>query len=158
MKGCIWGFAGAAISGALVKKVWLGKYQEQKEAFEKVSDERDLLYKWVGVEESGACVSDYFKVNGYDRVAVFGMNRMGRLLADTLGESAVYGVELENPSAVHERMTVYRLVDDPLPPADCIVICDMEQIPQKKKILQAEFKNPVLTLSEVLEWTQNQSM
>ena len=45
--------------------------------------------------------------------------------------STAYGVEIENLSAVHEHMEVYRLGDDPLPPADCMVICDLNRVQEK---------------------------
>ncbi len=147
---------GATAGGALVKKVWLEKYRQQKRELENANQERDLLYTWLLLEQKGADPAEYFAVHGFKTIGIMGMNREGRRLYDALAGkenvTAAYAVELDNFSAVHEHMMVYRLGDDPLPDADCIVICDLENIPKKQEALRKEFKGEIVTLSEVLAW------
>lgn len=147
---------GAIAGGALVKKVWLEKYREQKNELEISDKEKDLLYTWLLLEQNGANPGEYFAAHGFKTIGIMGMNREGRRLYETLKEredvSAEYAVELDNFSAVHEHMTVYRLGDDSLPEADCIVICDIERIPEKQEALRKEFKDEIVTLTEVLAW------
>lgn len=146
----------ATAGGILVKKLWEEKYRQQEKVFSMSRRESDLLYSWLQLSQGGAKLSEYFSADEYSRVAVFGMNRMGRLLIDELGDLAVYGVEMENPNAVHERLTVYRLGDDPLPPAECIVICDLNRIQEKITIVQREFAGTILTLEQVLGWQEKE--
>lgn len=143
---------GAVAGGTLVKKLWLEKYRQQKAELDLAERERDLLHTWLLLEQRGIEVAEYFEAHGWQHIAIFEMGRTGRRLADALGDMAVYGVELDNFGAVHERMTVYRLGDDPLPPADCMVICDMDRIGEKRAAAQKEFSNDIVTLSEVLAW------
>jgi len=147
---------GAIAGGALVKKVWLEKYRQQKQELGIANQERDLLYTWLLLEQKGADPAGYFAAHDYKTVGIMGMNREGRRFYDALaGQEAVevrYAVELDNFSAVHEHMTVYRLGDDPLPDADCIVVCDLTNIPEKREALRKEFKGEIITLSEVLAW------
>lgn len=159
MRRCILGpavLAGAIAGGALVKKVWLEKYRNQKEELAVSSQESNLLYTWLLLEQRGACLSEYFAAHDLKSVGIMGMNREGRRLFDALngreGLRVEFGVELDNFNAVHEHMTVYRLGDDPLPKADCIVICDLSGIPEKREMLQKEFTDKIVTLSEVLSW------
>lgn len=141
---------GAAAGGILVKKIWLEKYRKQKEELAVTVRQRDLDYTWLLLKQHGVRLRDYFTALGYERVAVFGMYQEGRLLAEELGHLAAYGVELDNLAAVHQTLTVYRLGDDPLPPADCIVICDLERIPEKTAAIKEEFPGAVVTLTAVL--------
>ena len=147
---------GAVGGGMLVKKLWLEKYRQQKEELNRTQRERDLLHSWLLLEQRGAQVSEYFTAHNYHRVAVFGMGPMGRRIADALGELAAYGVELDNLGAVHERLTVYRLGDDPLPPADCMVICDAVQVEEKEGAARREFPGPIVFLGSVMDWLLEQ--
>lgn len=147
---------GAVAGGILVKKVWLEKYREQKKELETANTERDLLYTWLLLEQKGANPGEFFAAHGFRSIGIMGMNREGRRLYETMkgrkDVSAEYAVELDNFSAVHEHMTVYRLGDDPLPPADCVVICGIDHVPEKQEALRKEFKGEIVTLTEVLAW------
>ena len=150
------GLLGALAGGALVKRLWLEKYRQKKEELTAVEQERDLLYTWLLLEQKNAEMGEYFVSHGYETIAIMGMNREGRRFYDALANCeavhAAYGVELDNFSAVHEHLTVYRLGDDPLPPADCVVICDLSKIPEKQEAVRKEFQGKIVTLSEVLAW------
>ena len=147
---------GAVAGGILVKRVWLEKYREQKKELGIANLERDLLYTWLLLEQKGVNPGEYFAAHGFKTIGIMGMNREGRRLYETLKDredvSAQYAVELDNFSAVHEHMTVYRLGDDPLPEADCVVICDIDHIPEKREALRLEFTGEIMTLTEVLAW------
>ena len=147
--------AGAAAGGILVKRVWLEKYRGRKEELETAGRESDLLYTWLLLEQRRVRLEEYFTAHGYRTVAIQGMNREGRRLFDELqdsGVAAAYGVEIDNLAAVHETLTVYRLGDDPLPPADCAVICDLERIQEKAAAIGREFPGEVVSLAQVLAW------
>lgn len=152
--------AGAVAGGVLVKKVWLEKYREQKDELNAASWERDLLYTWLLLEQRGAGLGEYFSAHGYKNAAILGMNREGRCLADILEKSeevsVVFGAEIDNFAAVHETLTVYRVGDDPLPEADCMVVCDLDRIPEKITAVKEKFQGDVVTLSQVLVWLLEQ--
>ena len=148
--------AGAIAGGALVKRVWLEKYRKQRAELAVADKEKDILYTWLLLEQRGASLSEYFAAHSLKTIGIMGMNREGRRLFDALKNcediSPVYAVEQDNVNAVHEILTVYRLGDDPLPKADCIVICDLSGIPEKREALRREFTGKIVTLSEVLLW------
>lgn len=150
----------AVAGGALVKKVWLEKYRRQKEELAVANKERDLLYTWLLLEQKRADPGKYFAANGFRTAAIMGMNREGRLFYEALKDcedvTVPYAVELDNFSAVHECITVYRLGDDSLPSADCMVICDLTDISKKLEAVRREFKGEIVTLSEILAWLIDQ--
>jgi len=147
---------GGVTTGMVVKKLWLAKYCQQKETLDILKRERDLLRRWLFLEQNDWKCSEYFTSRGFRQVAIFGLNWIGRHLADSLGTLAVYGVELDNPSAVHERMTVYRLGDDPLPWADCMVVCDLSWTVETERMVRNEFTTEIVQLEEVLNDLQKQ--
>ena len=162
-RGIIWGtagvLAGAVAGGVLVKKVWLDKYRKQKNELGTISQERDLLYTWLMLEQKGADFSEYFLTHRYKTAAILGMNREGRRLFDALKKhekiSVEFGAEIDNFAAVHESLTVYRVGDDPLPEADCMVVCDLERVPEKLAAVKKEFQGDVVTLTQMLSWLLN---
>jgi len=141
---------GAAAGGAVVKKLWLEKYREQKAELQISKQECDLLYAWLCFAQNKKNLIELLKAQGYNSVSIFGMGREGRLLADVLGDMVSYGVELDNPNAVHERFIVYRLGDDPLPPVDCMIVCDLERVQEKVDAAKKMFDGNILTFQEVL--------
>lgn len=147
--------AGIIGSGALVKAVWLKKYGEQKAQLAVVRQEREQLHMFLQLRQADVEISEYFLEHGIRSVAVLGMNREGRYLLDVLERegkvSPAYGVEAENLGAVHETLTVYRMGDDPLPMADCLVMCDCTNQDMKMKAAQGEFQGKIVMLSQVLD-------
>ena len=144
---------GAAVSGITVKKLWLEKYRKLKAELNGSEQERELLYDWLRLERRGNSLTEYFTAHGYECVAVFGMGRIGQLVADALGEMAVYGVEQTNFGAVHERLTVYRLGEDLLPPADSMIICDCTIIPEQLAAVKEAFPGDTVMLTQLFEST-----
>lgn len=152
---------GAAAGGALVKKLWLTKYQIQAEHLNHAEAERDLLYTWLLLEEKGVPLTEFFEAQGHRKLAILGMGHIGRrfLASVEKDESPVtvgYGIEADRLGAVHETLTVYRLLNDPLPPADCVVICDLERISEKLAAVRQEFSGEVVTLVQVMAWLLGQ--
>ena len=145
---------GAVSGGVLVKKVWLEKYCRQKAELEAAGRERDLFYTWLLLEQNGVELEEYFSAHGYKTAAILGMNREGRRLFAGLKDSemvsVVFGVEADNYAAVHETLDIYRLGDDPLPQADCVVICDLERVSEKAAAVQT-CGEPV-ALAQVMAW------
>ena len=141
------------------KKVWLEKYRRQKGELDAVSRERDLLHTWLLLEQTGVDLEGYFSAHGYKTVSILGMNREGRRLFDALKKSeeisVVFGAEIDNFAAVHETLTVYRVGDDPLPEADCMVVCDLARVSEKVEAIKKEFRGDIVTLTQVLAWREN---
>lgn len=143
--------AGVVAGGALVKKVWREKCGEQYAEFIAARNERDILYTWLLLRQRGVSPARFFDAHGYGRVAVLGMGPVGRLAIDALGDRAAYGIATGNLAAVHERLTVYRLGEDELPEADCILICETEHIRETAELLRRTYSGKIVTLGEMLQ-------
>lgn len=151
---------GAIAGSVLTKKLWLEKYRQQKAELNCMEHERDLFYTWLLLEQKRVQLEEFFAAKGYKTAAILGMGYMGRHLFNALQESkkisVLYGVEIDNFAAVHETLTVYRLANDPLPLADCLVICDLTWTSEKSAAVQKEFSGTIVTLSHILSWLLEQ--
>ena len=146
---------GCIAGGALVKKLWLEKFRKQKNELAEVSHERELLHELLKLKQNGVQLSEYFTENKLQSVAVLGMGREGRYLLDELAKekavSPAYGVEADYFGSVHETLIVYRLGEDMLPPADCLIVCDLNRTDKKVSLAQREFSGAVVILEEVID-------
>lgn len=142
---------GAFAGGTFVKKLWREKYKQQRTELLSFQQEADLLYTWLSLVQTNRKLTEYFLAHNFCKVAVFGMTRVGRLAVEALGDMVVYGVEGENLGVAHERLTVYRLRDDPLPPADCMLICTKWDEEAETNV-RAEYSGEIVSLEEVLRW------
>lgn len=147
---------GSVSGGMLVKKLWLEKYHKQKEKLAAAGQERELLYNLLKLKQNRVLFSEYFTAHGMQTVAVLGMGREGRYLLDELakekGAVPVYGVEADYLGSVHETLTVYRLGEDALPSADCLVVCDLNRTEDKMVRAEREFPAEVLVLEDIVHW------
>lgn len=150
------GIFGAVCGGSLVKKLWLEKHRKQKAELSAVCHERELLYNLLKLKQNHVSFSEYFTAHGLQSVAVLGMGREGRYLLDELakekGAVPVYGVEADYLGSVHETLTVYRLGEDALPPADCLLVCDLNRTEEKAARAEREFPAEILALNDLVSW------
>lgn len=152
-----WGASiGALAGGMLVKKLWLEKYRKQGEELASISREREVLHILLKLKQDGVRLSEYFAEHNLQSAAVLGMGREGRYLLDELAKeqeiTTAYGVEADYLGSVHETLIVYRLGEDKLPSADCLVVCDLVRTEEKSALAEKEFSGKIVTLEEVLEW------
>lgn len=151
---------GAIAAGALVKKLWLEKYRKQKEELAAAGHEREMLYRLLKLKQAGVLFSEYFTEYHLRSAAILGMGREGRFLIDELakegGISLAYGVEADHFGAVHEKLTVYRLGEDELPSADCLVVCDLNGTRDRTAAIQKEFAGTIVALEEVIDWLMDE--
>lgn len=123
---CAWG--GAVLGAGLARRLWRKKYRLQGMALENAMRERGTFYTWLLLCEHKADFAAYLEARGHRNIAVLGMTPAGRRLVSALEGAetvnVVCGVERNELGAVHERLPVYRLPDDALPPVDCVIVCE----------------------------------
>lgn len=147
---------GSIAGGALVKKLWLEKYRKKKAELSTANRERELLHNLLKLKQNSIQFSEYFIQHKLHSVAVLGMGREGRYLLDELAKensvASAYGVEADYLGSVHETLIVYRLGEDELPSADCLVVCDLNRADEKIALAQKEFHGTIVTIEEVVDW------
>ena len=82
----------------------------------------------------------------------------GRILAgdEILVQLEKEAVRTKEPvdylGSVHETLTVYRLGEDALPPADCLLVCDLNRTEEKAARAEREFPAEILALNDLISW------
>lgn len=150
-------------TGALVKRLWKQKYSEEKQRGNRSEKMLQLYYHWLLLKQKNIGLDTFFVNKGIKEIAVLDLAPQGRRLIDELTESAVsvrYAIERDNPAAIHERLEVLRLHDDPLPAVDAVVICSLRDYQVLTKELREELNSecPVFALETVILKTLEMNM
>lgn len=115
-------------TGKLVKTLWKEKYRQEEALLDKSQKSSSLYYHWLLLKQNNIGLCEFFTEKEIKTVAVLSLSPPGRRLIEELSGSdvnVVYAIEQDNPSAVHERLDVLRLGDDPLPMVDAVIVCSL---------------------------------
>lgn len=85
---------------------------------------------------------------GYQRVAIYGMGRLGKLLYCELKDIVIYGID-RNPSMTYGNILLKRL-DEKFPPVDLILITTIYDNKLIIEFLQEKITCRIMTLDELL--------
>lgn len=128
------GIAAGRLLNAKNEKV---KYKELKERLAKFEDYFAITNKWLKNRNQNISVSDYFRKNHYERIAIYGMGELGKRLYEELSAEGIQvkGVFDRNAQRLDPVLNVYSL-DKPIPEVDVVVITptfDYETIEEQIK-------------------------
>lgn len=111
----------------------------------------NVLNQWLMNKQEGKSVSEYFEVNGYDTIAIYGMGELGCRLYEELKNSNIniaYAIDKEAGSP-YSNIEVYSLEDD-LQPVDVIIVSAIFAFDQIKKELKKKVDCPIISLEDVI--------
>lgn len=106
---------------------------------------------WMGLREEGKSVKTFFEVNGYNKVAIYGIGRLGEHLIKELEGMPVeisYAIDRKGNQAV-TRLDVYTMEDD-FPDADVIVVTAVFDYDNIKRELIGKTTIPIVSLEDVI--------
>lgn len=96
-------------------------------AAKQMSDKHLALYlmmnRWVEIKQDGKNITDYFHRNGYESIAIYGMNYAGERLLHELKDSDIevkYGID-QRADEIYTDIDVIT-IDVELPSVDVIVV------------------------------------
>jgi Predicted dinucleotide-utilizing enzyme len=95
----------------------------------------NLLDQWMALKEEGKSFASYFEKNGYSKIAVYGLGKIGNHLLKELENTDIqilYAIDSKGEE-LNSNIEVYTL-DDEIPEADVIVVTatfDYESIKEK---------------------------
>lgn len=143
--------SGAAIGAGVVRKVLV----EEKEKVEAMSNKHLSLFlmmnQWVRVKQEGKNLAEYFKKNGFRRIAIYGMSYAGETLIDELK-----GTEIEIAYCIDKKADrIYSDVDvfsmeDKLGEVDAIVVTAITFFDEIEKELNEKVDCPIMSLEDIL--------
>lgn len=143
--------AGAAVGAGTVKKVTGDSLSQAKALSDKHLSLFLMMNQWVKVKQEGKNLSSYFKANGYNRIAIYGMSYVGETLINELKGTdiqVVYGID-KNANAIYTDIDIITL-EDTLDEVDAIVVTAITFFDEIEEILQGKVNCPILSLEDIL--------
>lgn len=110
-----------------------------------------MMNQWVKVKQKRNNLSGYFKENGYNRIAIYGMGVAGETLLDELQETnieVVYGID-RNAHMTYSKIDVLS-PENVLPEVDAIVVSIVESFDSIVRNLRGKIDCPIISLRDVV--------
>lgn len=110
-----------------------------------------MMNQWVKVKQEGKNISEYFKKNGYKKIAVYGMSYVGKTLIDELKNTeteVVYEID-RNADCIYSDIKIVSMEDE-LDPVDAIVVTAITFFDEIEKKLSTKIECPILSLEDIL--------
>lgn len=145
------GVAGTLAGGAVISKEIGKKAKEKNEIFRKVLSYYFLYNQWLIVHQQGKSLADYFEINGYKTIAIYGLKELGERLYDELKDSGItvkYIID-KNADAIYADVDVVT-PDEELEPVDAIVVTASYYFNDIEEMLYKKVDYPILSLEDIV--------
>lgn len=143
--------AGAAGGVIGAEKIIGNKTNEIQKLSDKHLDLFLLMNQWVKVKQEGKRLSTFFKENGYNKIAIYGMSNVGETLIRELKESDIqilYGIDRNADSIFSDIdvVTPESLKDE----VDAVVVTAISFFDEIEEMLSEKVSCPILSLEDIL--------
>lgn len=143
--------AGAMLGAGAAQKVLLDKTKK----IQSMSDKHFALFlmmnQWVSVKQGGKSLGAYFEMNGYKKIAVYGMSYAGETLVNELentGITVAYGID-QRADSIYTDLDIMTMEDD-LEDVDAIVVTAITFFEEIEEQLLEKVNCPILSLEDIL--------
>ena len=146
----------SALTGAAIGAGAVGKMTgESLGQSRSMSDKHLALFlmmnQWVKVKQEGKNLADYFKKNGYSRIAIYGMSYAGETLVDELkstGVKVVYGID-QKADSIYADVDIISM-DDEFEAVDAVVVTAITFFDEIEEKLSMKIDCPIISLEDIL--------
>lgn len=144
---------GAAAGALTVSKVKSKAIEMKTGKVDKFKAYYNMLNQWLLLKQDGKNLKEYFKNNGYNTIAIYGMGEMGNRLYDELKDSEIqvkYAID-KNADSTYAQIPVKDLEDD-LEEVDVIVVTAIfafEEI-EEEILERVNYPYPIISLEDVV--------
>lgn len=110
-----------------------------------------LMNRWVKVKQAGKSLVTYFEVNGYKKIAIYGMSYAGETLLNELQDTDIvvaYGID-KNANTLYSDVNIVS-IDDMLEEVDAIVVTAITFFDEIEEKLLDKIDCPIISLEDVL--------
>lgn len=141
------GVAGSAVSMKLSGKVT----EERNKKVDKFKGYYNMLNQWLVLKQEGKSLEKYFKDNGYQTVAIYGMGEMGNRLYDELKNTDIevkYAVD-QNAANTYSELEVLDK-EDVYAPVDVMVVTATFAYEEIVEEISKKADFPIISLEDVV--------
>lgn len=147
LAGVIGSVTGASITGVQLNK----SVQAQRTLAQKHLLIMQTFNQWIINKQEGKNLARFFKENGYETIAVYGMSYLGERLLDELKDTGIvvrYGID-KNAQNIYADVEIKSL-DDELPEVDAIVVTAVYFFDEIEEELSKRVEYPIISLEDVV--------
>ncbi len=110
-----------------------------------------MMNQWVRIKQEGKNLAEYFKENGYEKIAVYGMSYAGETLVYELNDSGItveYGID-QNAKSLYLDIDIYE-PDDDLKEVDALVVTAITFFDEIEEKMSQKLDCPIISLEDIL--------
>lgn len=146
----------SALTGAAIGAGAAGKKAtEQNRKIQSMSDKHLALFQmmshWVKVKQEGKNLAAYFKREGLENIAIYGMSFAGETLVNELKDTGVnvqYGID-RNADSIYADIDVVSMEDE-LKKVDAVVVTAITFFDEIEDALSKKMDCPIISLEDIL--------
>lgn len=145
------GVLGTLAGGRWIRKQYEKHCEQTEKNADQFSDYYTLMRQWVQVYQEGHTLADYFRKEGYRKVALYGMNDMCYMLLKELegtDTEVLYCID-RNADNLFAKIDVRKPGGD-LPPVDAVVVAVIQYYGEVKADLSRKMTCPILSLADIV--------
>ena len=145
------GVLGTLTGEKLLRKQYEKHCEQTEKNADQFSDYYTLMRQWVQVYQEGHTLADYFKKEGYQKIALYGMNDLCYMMLKELEGSdteVLYCID-RNADNLFTKVKVLR-PDEDLPYVDAVVVAVVQYYGEVKADLGKKMTCPVLSLADIV--------
>ena len=134
-----------------LRKTTTRKFNEIKMYSDKHLSLFFMMNQWVKIKQEGKNLSSYFIRNNYRKIAIYGMNYVGKTLVEELNGTdveIVYGID-RNANYLCEDINIVS-IEDKLIKVDAIVVTAITFYDEIKNQLYNKIDCPIISLEDIL--------
>lgn len=142
---------GIAVGSYFTKQKMNKRILTEKSMAQKHLDLYLMMNQWVKTKQEYKSILSYLNENGYNKIAIYGMNYVGNTLLDELKKSQIfvaYGID-RRANEIYADIDVF-LPNEPLEEVDCIIVTAISFFEEIKKELESRVNCPVISLQDIL--------
>lgn len=112
-----------------------------------------VLVKWMTINQNDRYITNWFRRNGYSKIAIYGMRELGFLLYDEVvkaGMSVEYIVDKNADNMNIDVESTLYTPDDELPAADILVITAVHYSEEIKENLKGKVNCAIVSLEDII--------
>lgn len=142
---------GAVAGGAAVGNAAAKKRKKSAENGAKLHALYMAYDQWLQLRQEGKTLVEYFKREGYQTIAIYGMKELGKRLYEELNGSGIkvaYCID-KNADSIYADVDVVT-PDEELEPVDVIVVTAIYYFDEIEEMLGEKVDYPVISLEDIL--------
>lgn len=144
-------FGGGIVNEAMSGRKLRQTIRKKEDDLKKFNEFYLILLQWIRLHQEGRTAANYFRKNGFNSVAIYGMKELGEALLEELTNSEItvkYGIDRDADN-VYVGVDVYK-PDERLEDVDVVVVTAVHYFDEIENDLKNKIKAKIVSIEDVV--------